>query len=163
MTDAATSKLERRKRAFKVAAFILVVGPLVGVVPLLILALPRLGISSLLLTAQNLKGSAMLLMFTVMYAYIFAGIPCLIAATGLGRVTYTHGTFGWLAVVIAAITSTVLGAAVLGYLVGPNDGYRFGLVVFLVPFAIFSALVCRYLMIRIGILPPVDKASLAQH
>lgn len=163
MTQALPPILERRNRAFKVAAFIVLVGPIAGVVPLVVFVLPQLALEGTLLTAENLEGVAVLFLWFVMFAYIFAGLSCLMAAAWLGRMTYTNGTFGWLAALGAAGVSTLVGGLVLGYLASPENGRNIGLVVFMLPLSLFSALVCRYLMIRIGILPPAAATSLAKH
>ena len=120
MTDALTLNAERRSQAFKVAAFIVFVGPIAGLVPLLALALTRMPVGYPL-TAESLQGVAVVLLFVVLYAYIFAGIPCLIAAAWLGRMTYRNGTFGWLTAAGAAMVSTLLGGVALGYLAAPEN------------------------------------------
>ena len=96
----------------------------------------------------------------VLYAYIFAGVASLIAGAVLGWHTYKMGTFGYGRAVCVAILSTLAGTVPLGLITRGTNDIPFGAAIFLLPFAVASALICRWLMPKIGLLQPLHSTTL---
>jgi hypothetical protein len=156
----------------KVAAFATVVGPLIGTLIVMCFVALRVALTewaspsgpSIAESVQSAFGVAG---FIVLFGYVFGGLPALIAGLMLGGRVATERpvsmTFTLLAA-LAALIPTGLVMYVLFFRDGPEPtGNVFAVIAFLLPLTVVSALICRYLMLRIGILPPAMATSLAEH
>lgn len=152
------------RRAILVALFVALTGPLVGALTLLILVFGRIvaGLNYEDGVMPSVADLAQVVLVVSMFAYLLAGWSAVLAGAMLGWRTYTHGTFGYLFAMGAAIVATVVGTASLDLMVGQPDQSFIGMALFFTPFSVVAALAGRWLMARIGILPTSEMTSLAR-
>lgn len=152
-------------RGMKVAAFIALVGPLVGTllfsaVPAVRLTLNATGTAFSLSTFADVGG---VMLFVLVFGYAFGGLSAFLSAAVLGLLTARSGTFGYGVAALVGAGSGIAGGLVLGALTQKQAGFTPGLAAFLLPFALLSSLICRWLLERFGFLPKSPETSLAQH
>ncbi|MEQ1653377.1 MAG: hypothetical protein ABL897_12875 [Hyphomicrobium sp.] len=152
-------------RGLKVAAFIALAGPLVGTlvfsaVPAVRLTLSATSAAFSLSTLADIGGA---LLFVLVFGYAFGGLSAVLSAAVLGVLTARSGTFGYGIAALVGAGSGIVGGLVLGVLTQTQEGFTPGLAVFLLPFALLSSLICRWLLERFGLLPKTPETSLAQH
>lgn len=160
-----TPRLPFKWRGLIAGLFIALVGPLIGT--LLFMAIPavRLAMSatSAAFSLSTLADVGSVLLFVLLYGYVFGGVPALLSGITLGWLTARAGTFGYGASALTGALSGIAGGLSLALLIKSQDGLSPGMAVFLFPFALISALMCRWLMGKIGLLPQAKETSLAQH
>lgn len=151
------------RRAILVALFVALTGPLIGVLTLLTFVLARTvaGMSYQEMVVPSLSDMAQVIMFFALFAYVFAGLAAIIAGVLLGWRTYTHGTFGYPLAMAIAVVATLVGTASLELMVGRPDQAFIGMTIFFTPLSVAAAVIGRWLMAKIGILPTTVPASLA--
>ncbi len=147
-------------RALKVAAFVALVGPLLGAAFISAIIMWR-AIAEAALDPTSwsaVRDAGSVVMLVVVFAYILAVVPSVLTAAVLGWRAYTHGTFAYgMALAVAGI-ATFAGTAVFDLLIHEPDKSFLGLAMFLLPFALLSAVLGRWLMARLGILPNLSKS-----
>lgn len=153
------------RRAIFVALFVTLTGPLLGVLTLLAFVLARTiaSMSHEDFAMPSVSDLMQVVMFFALFAYVFAGFAALVAGALLGWRTYTHGTFGYLFAMGVAVAATIVGTASLELMVGQPEQSFIGMAIFFTPFSLIAAVVGRWLMARIGILPTSATTSLAPH
>lgn len=143
----------RALRALGVALFYALIGPLAGGAPIILLAAGNAAATD----ADKLGNSiAVLIGFT----YLFGGAAALITGLWLGLRTWRRGTFGYGRAAVVGLVASLLSGIVFALAVstpesGPSDASRGGggaMGVFLVPFAVISALLCRWLVGKLGLI-----------
>lgn len=145
------------RRAILVALFVALTGPLLGVLTLLafVLAHTIAGMNYEDIAMPNAGDVTQVVLFFSMFAYVFAGFSAVAAGVLLGWRTYTHGTFGYLFAMAIAAIATLVGTASLDMMVGQPERSFFGMAIFFTPFSIVAAVIGRWLMAIIGILPTI--------
>lgn len=157
VTDVSSAPAPQRypRRAILVALFVALAGPLIGVLTLLTLVLANTiaGMNYEDIALPDAGDLAQVVLFFSMFAYVFAGFSAVAAGVLLGWRTYTHGTFGYLFAMAVAAVATLVGTASLEFIVGRPDQAFFGMTIFFAPLSIAAAVIGRWLMAKIGILP----------
>lgn len=153
------------RRALKTAAFIAVVGPLMGTLVVLLIpfASTALQATAETFSLSGLSEIAGLLLFVGLFGYVFGGLPALTAAAILGRIVWRHGTFGYGMAMLVGALSGLVGGLLLTYATQSESGFSPGFAVFPIPFSAASAMICRWLMGFFGVLPRAGNVSLAKH
>lgn len=135
-------------RAWRVGAFILLLGPPIGSLPISSVWIARdIVAGSTGGGFEALTDTALLILLGGFFSYFMGGVPALVAALWLARKTYRDGGFSY---VQAALTALVSAAVVLLPEMGSlsAESLRFyAMVSFL---SLFSALVCRFALGRLG-------------
>ena len=141
------------RRALKAAAFITLLAPPVGflafMVPMEIHSLVTEGISlDALITAPKI------LLFGSLFSFVIGGLPALIAAACSGWLIWRNGTISYLQAVAIAL---VAGAVYVGMTQLPavvqGEKVEVGLFGMIAGLSLVSAVICRWSMGRIGLLP----------
>ena len=162
---------DRKKRAIRAALFTVLAGPPIGCL---------LFFGGVVAFRSSEKGVHQfdslqlvdLLDFTgvvTLFSYIFAGLPVLIAASVIARDILRFGNIGYIRTTFIAVASTLAGTLLLvGVLaLGASDGEpksdMLRVLTLFIPLSAASALVCRWLMDKFGVLPPDSGTSLAGH
>lgn len=162
--DTSSSATQRYpRRAILVALFVALTGPLIGVLTLLTFVLARTiaGMSYDELSVPSISDMAQVVIFFALFAYVFAGLAAIIAGVLLGWRTYTDGGFGYLFAMAIAVFATLVGTASLELMVGRPDQAFIGMTIFFAPLSVAAAVIGRWLMVKIGILPTNATPSLA--
>ncbi|HRK25500.1 MAG TPA: hypothetical protein PLQ11_11160, partial [Beijerinckiaceae bacterium] len=136
------------RRALAVGAFAELAGPPVGVWLILIPMAVRNGVG-----ADGPLGIVSAIGGLTMMSYVFGGLPALVAAVVVGTITYRRGRYGYGHAVSAAVLGTLAMSALLA--VGdakPADEFV-SIAQGIAPLAVGSALICRWLTKRLGLLP----------
>lgn len=151
------------RRAIFVALFVALTGPLLGTLTLLSFTLARTvaGMSYADFSMPSAADIMQVVLFFALFAYVFAGFAAIVAGLLLGWRTYTHGTFGYVYAMFVAIAATFVGTASLDLLVGQPERSFIGMAIFFTPISLAAAIVGRWLMVKIGILPTSAATSLA--
>ncbi|NOT70263.1 MAG: hypothetical protein HOP09_02960 [Hyphomicrobium sp.] len=163
MTD--NARLPFKGRGLKVALFIALIGPLTGTLVFMAIPAVRLAMSatSAAFSLSTLADMGGVLLFVLLYGYVFGGVPALLSALLLGWLTARDGTFGYGASALAGAAGAIVGGAGLAVLIKSEDALTPGMAVFLLPFALLSALICRWLIGKTGLLRDAAQTSLARH
>lgn len=121
-------------------------GSLLFVVPVVLRSAVELGLPTVATAVEVLK----MTIAVGYFSYAFGGTAALIAAIALAFETYRRGTFTYLRAILTAAIATV--ASVFGFEILLLQGNDFspGLLMFLLPSAVFSAVICRYGLARAG-------------
>lgn len=156
--DGTTARQRYPRRAILVALFVALAGPLLGVLTLLTLVLANTiaGMNYEDIALPNAGDLAQVVLFFSMFAYVFAGFSAVAAGVLLGWRTYTHGTFGYLFAIAIAAVATLVGTASLDMMVGQPERSFFGMAMFFTPLSAAAAVIGRWLMAIIGILPTIE-------
>lgn len=156
--DGTTARQRYPRRAILVALFVALAGPLLGVLTLLMLVLANTiaGMNYEDIAWPNAGDLAQVVLFFSMFAYVFAGFSAVAAGVLLGWRTYTHGTFGYLFAIAIAAVATLVGTASLDMMVGQPERSFFGMAMFFTPLSAAAAVIGRWLMAIIGILPTIE-------
>lgn len=157
VTDTSSAPAPQRypRRAILVALFVALTGPLIGVLTLLTFVLARTvaGMSYDELSVPSISDMAQVIMFFALFAYVFAGLAATVAGVLMGWRTYTNGTFGYRFAMVTAMLATLVGTASLEFIVGRPDQAFIGMTIFFTPLSVAAAVIGRWLMVKIGILP----------
>lgn len=143
------------KRALLVALFVALTGPLIGALTLLVLVFGRIvaGMSYDALAMPNVADLSQVVLVVSMFAYVLAGWSAVLAGLLLGVRTYTHGTFGYLFALGAAVVATIFGTASIDLFLGRTDHSFVGMAIFFTPFSLVAAAAGRWLLGYFGVLP----------
>lgn len=146
-------------RGVKVALFVTLAGPPIGALLLLALGTARVGLANGFGTLFEIGAAGLFstVLWISMFSYVFGGVPALISGVALGF-RAAKGQPSGVLVTLAIVAVALLMAAALYRLMPLRDepaGNAFALVGFLTPLAVASALVCRWLMIKIRLLPRI--------
>lgn len=135
-----------RERALWTFLFYALVGPFIGALAIALL-LPLAEAAGLEPGVLD-TGAAVdfaLMGQTALFAYVWAAMPAVLAALGLLPLVFRDGTFGWIPAAIAGVLAFAV-AAVLFALPVPE------LMAYLAFLAGLVSLICRWILIRIGVL-----------
>jgi hypothetical protein len=143
------------RRAVTVAVLIVLLGQLIGASIMSAIIISR-EIAMVALDGmpwRRMTDTGSLVLFIIGFAYIPAAVPCVLTAAVLGWRTFTHGTFGYGMAAAVAALATFAGLAVFELMVSDANGSFVGFATSLLPFALLSALIGRWLMAKFEILP----------
>lgn len=168
---AGESKDVRRKRAIRVALFTTIIGLVVGAALIvggsLLVELSRDGLDTIAIPpAAAIAGATGIV---ILFAYVFGGLFALVAAVALARYVFLYGNVGYAYASVVAVLSAAAGTCLLDVVFGLRDSGAQGygelspLLIPFVPISLASALICRWLMDKFGVLPPDSGTSLAGH
>lgn len=157
MTEPAANK--EFWRGVKVAAFVTLVGPPVGALLLLAFGTLRVmlanGFASF--ASIDVEAVASVALWVSVFSYVFGGLTAFLSGVMLGVRTAkgrASGTLMTLGIVAVALLITAVVFRVLPFRSDPLGNVA-ALVAFLAPLAAVSALVCRWFMIKIRLLPRI--------
>lgn len=144
------------RRALGVAAFILLIAPPVGFwvyFALMSLRFSELGAG---VSVEALKAVPEAIAVGSLFSYLLGGMPALISAVPSAWVVWRHGTLAyWQAIGFAVVASVlvVLGLQISAY---PDVEWRavLGMIAFVAALSVVSAVICRWMMGRVGLVPP---------
>lgn len=142
------------RRACRVAAFIVAVAPPVGFwIYFALMSLRFADVSGVSLDALRAVPEA--LAVGSVLSYLIGGVPALLAAGAGGWWVWRHGTLGYGQAAAFAVGACVVVVACLQLSAYPDVtwGSTAGLAAFLGSISAMSAVVCRWAMGRLGLLP----------
>lgn len=160
-TNSTQSKrhLRRGLAAFAVAALL---GPIVGSLPFLLIFMVALAVdagepASLIGFIQTTLGIALV---TTLYGFILGGVQALLSGLWIGVRTWRNGWVSYKETALTALAVSLAAAVVLAYALEssappqspPIHDDTLGLSALLAVLSLVSALVCRWLMARMGII-----------
>lgn len=156
--ESASPPVRYQRRALAVVALVVLLGPPIGSLLISVPVAPFLfaaNVSDFSLSGlfSGLASAVMLAAFAAMFSYIYGGLAALISALWLGTRTYHCGTFGYEEAVLVAVVASCLGGLAMAMLVFEQPSAYLTFLVMLIPASIVSALMCRWLLGRLGILP----------
>lgn len=161
------SQRSRLSRAMAVGAFVTVLGPLFGSLVFVIGGLLRS--IGLLFTANFSMGDvpdAAHAVFTLAYlvaifSYVIGGLPALLAGIALGYRNYYCSRITYLRAIITSVAATLIGTVVLEIVLRSRDETSLGLLFVMIPSAVLSAVLCRFLLGRLGLVTSTNGGSQA--
>ena len=146
-------------RGVKVAVFLTVVGPLTGGLIVLLLAFARTLLVEPAAFAQvfDISAIASIAGFVGLFAYILGGLPALVAGVMLGWLTAHRRHIGFGQMLVLAGIATGIAALIMELSIFNRDLQTsvLPLLILLLPLALVSAIVCRWLMIKFRLLPRI--------
>jgi len=161
-------------RAAAALAFVTILGPIIGSIPVyatfLIGALQSHGGEPAVgpeMTKETISTVLQIMLFVTLFSYMFGGVQALLVGLWTGFRTWASGTMGYVETAFAAVLVSALVTVLFlaheqssGQNVGGNTGFSsVGLAIYLGVHALFAALVCRWLMERLGIFASAPRKS----
>ena len=151
------------RRALGVGAFIVAIGPPIGflayMVPLALYSAVTEGPSW-----EGLKAVPQVIAFGVIFSFVIGGVPALMSALPSAWLVWRCGTVSYLLAAGLAVAAGIVSVIALQVSSYPEVDWRPapGMMAFVCGLSLVSALICRWVMERVGLLPvgsPVANKS----
>lgn len=157
-----STSIERHiEPSIRVAAFIMLFAPLIGGGLILCLIFATLGVRALIGESNPPSHIQFVaeIFFVIPSSYVLGGVQALGSGLWVARLTYLKGGFSYREAVITALivsfAFSVVALAIRGASSGPLNNIKFLLILLVISVA--SALICRWLIARLGILAPANS------